>query len=152
VTDADATARALVDANAYMTLATADESGRPWATPVWFAHEAYLDFIWVSRPQARHSRNVAARPQVAIVIFDSTVPIGNGRAVYLEANAEQVPPEATEAALATFSARSLEQGGAHWSEGDVGAGAQHRLYRARHSAAYLLNERDERIPVELGPA
>jgi nitroimidazol reductase NimA-like FMN-containing flavoprotein (pyridoxamine 5'-phosphate oxidase superfamily) len=142
-------AQALIDANAYMTLATADESGVPWASPVWFAHEGYSDFIWVSRPQARHSRNIAARPQVGIVIFDSTVPIGTGRAVYLEATAEQVPPEATEAALATFSRRSLEQGGTHWSVGDVGAEARHRLYRARPVAAYLLNERDERIPVEL---
>ena len=148
--DADATARALVDANSYMTLATADASGVPWASPVWFAHAGYSDFIWVSRPDARHSRNIAARPQVGIVIFDSTVPIGTGRAVYLEATAEQVPPEVTEAALVTFSSRSLEQGGTHWSEGDVGAEARHRLYRARPTGAYLLNERDERVPVKLG--
>ena len=77
------------------------------------------------------------------------MPIGHGKAVYLEATAEQVSSEAAEAALATFSRRSLEQGGTHWSEGDVGADARRRLYRARPVAAYLLNERDERIPVEL---
>jgi predicted pyridoxine 5'-phosphate oxidase superfamily flavin-nucleotide-binding protein len=36
-------ARSIVDSNRYMTLATADESGRPWASPVWFAHAGYTE-------------------------------------------------------------------------------------------------------------
>jgi hypothetical protein len=28
--------RSVVDANRFMTLATADEHGTPWASPVWF--------------------------------------------------------------------------------------------------------------------
>ncbi|HWM22686.1 MAG TPA: pyridoxamine 5'-phosphate oxidase family protein, partial [Ilumatobacteraceae bacterium] len=59
-----AQARAILDANRYMTLATADESGVPWASPVWFASADYRAFFWVSAPGARHSRNLAARPQV----------------------------------------------------------------------------------------
>ena len=34
--DMDA-ARAIVEANRFMTLATADADGVPWASPVWFA-------------------------------------------------------------------------------------------------------------------
>ena len=30
-------ATAIVDASSYMTLATADHEGRPWASPTWFA-------------------------------------------------------------------------------------------------------------------
>ena len=30
-------ARTIIDANLYMTLGTADETGRPWASPVYFA-------------------------------------------------------------------------------------------------------------------
>ena len=48
-------ARAIIDANRYMTLATADAAGRPWPTPVYFAPVAYRELIWVSRPEARHS-------------------------------------------------------------------------------------------------
>jgi nitroimidazol reductase NimA-like FMN-containing flavoprotein (pyridoxamine 5'-phosphate oxidase superfamily) len=70
--DPELVLRAVVDANAYMTLATADADGRPWASPVWFAHEGYGEFFWVSRPDTRHSRNLVTRPSVAIVIFDST--------------------------------------------------------------------------------
>jgi pyridoxine/pyridoxamine 5'-phosphate oxidase len=67
-----------------VTLATADAEGRPWASPVWFAHEGYRDFLWVSSPEARHSRNVAVRPELALVLFDSTVAPGDAAAVYVE--------------------------------------------------------------------
>jgi nitroimidazol reductase NimA-like FMN-containing flavoprotein (pyridoxamine 5'-phosphate oxidase superfamily) len=77
-----ASARAIIDANRYMTLGTADASGAPWVSPVWYATEDYRAFLWVSDPEARHSRNVAARPLVSIVIFDSQVPVGGGQAVY----------------------------------------------------------------------
>lgn len=50
-----ATLGAIVEANAFMTLATADADGLPWATPVWFAHVDCAEFLWVSRPEARHS-------------------------------------------------------------------------------------------------
>ena len=39
--DLDAVARAVLAANRYMTLGTADEHGHPWVTPVWFAREGY---------------------------------------------------------------------------------------------------------------
>lgn len=48
--DLEAVARAIVDSNAYMTLATANEDGRPWASPVWYAHAGYREFYWVSSP------------------------------------------------------------------------------------------------------
>jgi nitroimidazol reductase NimA-like FMN-containing flavoprotein (pyridoxamine 5'-phosphate oxidase superfamily) len=60
--DLASVARDIIDSNAYMTLATADENGRPWASPVWYAAEGYAHFYWVSSPEARHSRNLAARP------------------------------------------------------------------------------------------
>jgi hypothetical protein len=36
---ANLTTRAIVDANPYLVLATADGTGRPWSSPVYFAHE-----------------------------------------------------------------------------------------------------------------
>jgi hypothetical protein len=43
----------------------------------------------VSDPEVRHSRNIAARPQVAIVIFDSHE-AGGWKAVYVLATAGEV--------------------------------------------------------------
>ena len=80
----------IIDANRYMTLATAAGDGRPWPAPVWYAHQGYSDFLWVSRPDTRHSRNLAGRPELAIVIFDSTIPAGGAQAVYVEALTQEL--------------------------------------------------------------
>ena len=91
--DLDALARGVIDANRYLTLGTTDPDLRPRVSPVYFSHAAYRRFYWVSSPAAHHSRNVAERPAVAIVIFDSTAEIGAGRAVYIDANALVIPEE-----------------------------------------------------------
>lgn len=36
--DFAAEGRAIIDANLYMTLGTADRAGRPWVSPVYYAH------------------------------------------------------------------------------------------------------------------
>jgi nitroimidazol reductase NimA-like FMN-containing flavoprotein (pyridoxamine 5'-phosphate oxidase superfamily) len=144
-------ARAIIDANAYLTLATADEAGRPWASPVWFAHDAFRELVWVSRPGARHSQNIAVRPEVGIVLFDSTVPIGTGTAVYIEAAAEAAAPADIERRVATFSKRSLAQGGVAWSADDVTGDSPFRLYLARATTHYVLDDHDQRIEVDLTP-
>jgi nitroimidazol reductase NimA-like FMN-containing flavoprotein (pyridoxamine 5'-phosphate oxidase superfamily) len=136
-------AREIVDDVTYMTIATADADGRPWASPVWFAQDGYREFIWISRPDARHSENIAARPEVSIVIFDSRVPIDTGQGVYIEATAEQLTADAEiERAMATFSERSVAQGGGEYGAADVGSAAPFRVYRATVERAYLgINDR-----------
>jgi nitroimidazol reductase NimA-like FMN-containing flavoprotein (pyridoxamine 5'-phosphate oxidase superfamily) len=148
--DLAAVVRQIVDANRYMTLATADSDGNPWASPVWFAHDGYTDFLWVSRPEARHSRNLASRPRLAIVIFDSTVPAGSGQAVYIEAVASQLDGAELQRAIAVYSRRSEAHGAGEWREADVVAPAPHRLYRARASEHFVLDPHDQRISVRLG--
>ena len=82
--------RRVIDANGYMALGTADEAGHPWVSPVWFASEDYRNFHWVSSPDAKHSWNLAAHPEVAIAIFDSSVPVGGAQAVYMKGVAEEL--------------------------------------------------------------
>jgi nitroimidazol reductase NimA-like FMN-containing flavoprotein (pyridoxamine 5'-phosphate oxidase superfamily) len=134
--------REIVDANSFMTLATADAQGTPWASPVWFAHRDYREFFWVSRPDARHSLNLAERPELAIVIFDSTVVPLQGTAVYLTATAEQV----TEG-LEVFNARSVAQGLREWTDADITPPGPFRLYRATAREQWTLGDGDRRIPV-----
>jgi pyridoxine/pyridoxamine 5'-phosphate oxidase len=142
--------RRIVDANMYMTLSTADGDGRPWASPVWYAPDGYSRFLWVSRPEARHSRNLAQRPELAIVIFDSTVPVGSAEAVYVEGVAEQVPGPELERGIATFSARSKALGAGEWTAAEVTESAPLRLYRATASAQFVLGPGDQRVAVTLG--
>ena len=82
-------ARRVIDPNQFMTIGTANGEGVPWVSPVWCAPVEYREFFWVSDPEARHSSNIAAWPQVAIVIFDSHEP-GGWKAVYISATASEV--------------------------------------------------------------
>jgi hypothetical protein len=150
VAEREAMARAIVDSNSYMTLGTADADGLPWASPVWYAPASYREFFWVSKPGARHSQNITVRPEVGIVIFDSTVPISTGKAVYMAARAAQVTTaDEIERGMSIFSRRSLEQGGREWTPDDVGATARLRLYRATASEQFVLSPEDERLPFRL---
>ena len=141
-------AREIIDANSYIVLATADDDGRPWATPVWFAHDGYHDFYWISRPGARHSGNLAVRADLGAVFFDSTVAPLKGQGVYVEATAGQVPEAELEHGIETYSARSQAQGIGPLGTEDVVGSASFRLYRARATAHYVLSSKDERIPID----
>jgi uncharacterized protein YhbP (UPF0306 family) len=142
-------AHRIIEENSYMTLATADESGRPWATPVWFAHSAADgdEFVWVSRPGTRHSENIGARPEVAIVVYDSSVPVGSAAAVYVVAVAHEVTDDERPAALAVFNDGGVADGIPAWNEADVSGPAQFRMYRARATAVFVLGEGDQRVPL-----
>jgi nitroimidazol reductase NimA-like FMN-containing flavoprotein (pyridoxamine 5'-phosphate oxidase superfamily) len=89
----DAMARRVIQNNRYLILATLDPDGRPRVSPVYYTHARYSTFYWVSSPEAHHSRNIAQRSDVEIVIFDSTAAIGKGEATYLAADARAVPDD-----------------------------------------------------------
>ena len=89
----------------YLVLGTADAEGRPWATPVFYAADGEHRVFWVSSADSRHSRNISARPAVAITIFDSHAPVGEAEAIYLEATAEPVSNDAVAAAVERLNAR-----------------------------------------------
>jgi hypothetical protein len=146
-TDLEAVARAIIDANLYMVLGTADEAGRPWVSPVYYAPAAHSEFFWVSSPEATHSRNLAARPEVSIVIFDSRVPIGTGQGVYMRAVAERPADEVR--GIQVFSRRSVEHDGDEWTLEDVQPPARLRLYRAIATEHSVLGAGDQRHPVTL---
>jgi nitroimidazol reductase NimA-like FMN-containing flavoprotein (pyridoxamine 5'-phosphate oxidase superfamily) len=153
VSDLAVVARRIVDEGRYMTLATADETGRPWASPVWYAPAGYGELFWVSLPDATHSRNIAVRPEVAIVIFDSQVAPGTGQGVYLSAVAGEVPEAEVERGIAVFVERSQAQGLSGWGRERVVGDAPHRLYRAAVSEHSVLDPSktpgDQRTTVEL---
>jgi nitroimidazol reductase NimA-like FMN-containing flavoprotein (pyridoxamine 5'-phosphate oxidase superfamily) len=145
-------ARGIVDASRYLVLATADAQGRPWSTPVYFAHVRCREFFWVSSPEAVHSRNIAVRPEVGIVVFDSSVEIGTGQGVYVSAVAAEIV-EGAEEALEVFSRRSLLHGGRVWTLDDVRGDSGMRLYRAVAGAHSMLakdGRPDHRVPVDPG--
>jgi uncharacterized protein YhbP (UPF0306 family) len=150
LTDADlealaAQARRIVSANKYLTLSTADAGGRPWVTPVYFTPDGDRRYLWVSSPEARHSRNIADRAEVAFTIFDSTVPFGGAEAVYCAARAGRVPDDELEQAAAVFAARFDEL--AEYTADEFRDPAELWLYQAVVSeTSVLLRGGDPRNP------
>jgi hypothetical protein len=146
------TVRDIIEANLYMVLATADAAGRPWSSPVYFAHIGFTEFYWVSSPEVTHSRNIAVRPEVGIAVFDSHAEIGTGQGVYMSAAATLLEGGETARGIEAFSRRSVAHGGHAWASGDVRPGAGLRLYRATADSYSILakdGQPDHRIGVPL---
>ena len=149
---ASQTVRDIIDANRYLVLATADEAGRPWSSPVYFAHIDFAEFFWVSSPDVTHSRNIAVRPEVGIVVFDSQVAIGAGQGVYMPAVAKLLEGGETARGIEAYSRRSVAHGGLELTSEDIRPGAGLRLYRATADSHWILandGRPDHRIPVPL---
>ena len=132
-----------------MVVSTADPSGQPWASPVYFAHRDYRDFFWISQPDATHSENLRERREVGIAIFDSSQPLGKGEGVFVLGVARELPAHETAEGIEIFSKRSVSHGGEEISAEDVSPPARHRLYQATAEAIYVLDDHDHRVEVSL---
>jgi len=143
----------IIEASQYLVLATADAAGRPWSSPVYFAHIGFAEFFWVSSPDVTHSRNIAVRSEVGIAVFDSHAAIGTGQGAYMSATAKLLEGDAeTARGIEAFSRRSVTHGGREWTTEDIGPGTGMRLYRAIADSHWILAKDgtpDHRIPAPL---
>lgn len=145
-----AVAKEVVDTNLYMTLGTADESGAPWVSPVYYvAAGSYREFYWASKTGTAHSRNLAVRPGMSIVIFDSRVPVYQGRAVFLKATGEELSGADLTTGIEVYNGPSASRGVPPLDREDVEGDAVYRLYRATVSEHFTLDPagHDLRVPV-----
>ncbi len=150
MTDNNAHARGILEATSYVVLATADDSGRPWATPVWFAADALDRLYWLSWPGSRHSVLIEQRPEIALTVFDSTVVPHTGTAFYATALARRCADEELDEALRIFNRRSLAEGLDELTRPRVTGETRLRLYAAEITEAWVLDqdaEVDQRAPV-----
>ena len=141
--DLSARARSVIDETKYMALGTADESGHPWVSPVWFACEDHRHFHWVSAHDTRHSGNLVARPEVALAIYDSSVAVGAAGAVYISGTAKELTGDELERGLEIFDRQSRTNDGPGGELSDVQPPSPHRLYRATaEEYSILIRGRD----------
>jgi hypothetical protein len=129
-------ARRVIDANLYMTVATVDPGGAPRLSPVYYTPARYTDLYWVSSPEAHHSRNLLERPEVEIVIFDSSVAVGHAEAVYISARAREIPED--ELAAVVGEAFQQRGGARRFAPEDLAGEADLRLYVASATSWEVL--------------
>jgi predicted pyridoxine 5'-phosphate oxidase superfamily flavin-nucleotide-binding protein len=158
MTDLADEARRIIDATKYMALGTADETGHPWVSPVWFATDDRRHFHWVSGHETRHSRNLEARQEVAIAIYDPSVAVGDAGGVYISGTAKELTGAELEEGIEIFGRLSRTNAGRDWTLADVQLPAPHRLYRATAVEYYVVVRDadsesgrgvDHRVPVTL---
>lgn len=89
--DLDALAREIIAKNQYMTIASSDEQGNAWASPVAYVYDEDFNFYWVSVPGSLHQKNIKNKPKVSIAIFDSHQLWGEGVGVQMEVNVSEIP-------------------------------------------------------------
>lgn len=141
-------ARTIIASNSYLTLGTSDVNGYPWTAPVYFAAGSVREYYWESATDARHSRNLVERPQVSIVIFDSTVAPYHGRAVYGVGVAKELSGSDLDRALEIYP-RQADRGATPVVPEEVSGAAPYRLYRAIASDLWVLCPREPRQPCPL---
>ena len=141
--DASRKARRLIEATPHLTLATADASGKPWSSPVYFAHDQAFALYWVSFKQTVHSANIRVRPQVGISLLGEP-PDHEGEGVYFDAVAAELHDlTEVERAIEVRRTRPQDRKFAVTSPGDVLGDAAWRIYRAVPVAAYTYHDAAE---------
>lgn len=134
-------AKQIIAENIYMTIATASTDGKPWVSPVFFAFNEQYNLCWVSNKDSQHSTLIRNNPQVAIVIFNSKAPEGEGDGVYFQAKVEELSDEnEINQAMEVLNKRVTKDEFRVKRIGEVTNGGAWRIYRATPTKVYKLTE------------
>jgi nitroimidazol reductase NimA-like FMN-containing flavoprotein (pyridoxamine 5'-phosphate oxidase superfamily) len=137
---ANPTARDILTSNLYATIATVDDMGNPWNTPVFYAVDDDSNIYWSSHPESVHSLNIERNHKVFIVVYNSKAGEGEGVGVYIQASADIVEDhEAIRSALALLGARRAKPF-LHMDK--FLPGGPQRIYRATPLEAWI-NDADK---------
>ena len=154
--DLDAMARDVLDSVRYIVLGTVDEDGQTRTSPVFFTPHAYEHLYWVSHPDSHHSRNLHRDSRLSGVVFDSTVPPVETRAVYVTGTAREIPEDELEQHL-PVAFDPERRGGRRFGPEEVAGDGDLRLWvlnvdswevHIRGGHPTLGTGRDRRVPVD----
>jgi uncharacterized protein YhbP (UPF0306 family) len=121
-------AERLLDASTLCSIATVTPRGRAHVNTAYFAWTPELDVVWLSDPQAQHSRNIRANGSVAVAVYDSAQTWGKpDRGIQLFGTARE-----DDGADAPYAARFPD-----YRRSDLGA---YRLYVVRAQRLKLFDE------------
>lgn len=74
----------------YATVATTSTDSKPHNSPLRFVYDENVNIYWFSDKESQHSKNIRENNAAYIVIYDSTVPEGQGKGVYIEATVQEL--------------------------------------------------------------
>ncbi len=91
----NASARSIIDGIKYISVASVNENGEPWNTPVARYHfDNDYTLYWASWTDNQHSKNIRSNGKAFIVVYDSTPADGEpSQGVYIKAQATEITDE-----------------------------------------------------------
>lgn len=95
--------RAILDSNLVGSIATLNEDGSPWVTPVHIVADEDTVY-WFSKETVQHSLNVAHDARVSLTLFSPDLSRGP-KGVYVQGKAERLDVEATTEAKKLLEAK-----------------------------------------------
>jgi uncharacterized protein YhbP (UPF0306 family) len=128
-------ARRLVNASTLCAISTVSDDGRAHINTAYFAFSASFDIIWLSAPEAHHSRNLRRRPSVAIAVYDSAQKWGGSdRGIQIFGSARELTGRSAREAERIYGQRFRS-----YARNDPTA---YRFYRLRPARLKLFHERE----------
>jgi uncharacterized protein YhbP (UPF0306 family) len=126
-------ARRLLGASTLCAIATVDRDGSSHINTAYFAFTPELEVIWLSDPQAQHSRNVRTRKTVAIAVYDAGQVWGkHDSGIQLFGSARELRGADAEDAEAVYGSRFREYDRAQFGD--------YRLYLFHPARVKLFDE------------
>lgn len=95
--------RAIFDANLVGAIATVNEDGSPWVSPLHIVTDERAVY-WFSTEDKQHSLNVERDPRVSLTLFSSDLSRGP-KGVYINGNADKLDVAATTEAKKLLEAK-----------------------------------------------
>lgn len=96
-------AQAILDDNIVGAIATINEDGSPWATPVHVVPDGEVVY-WFSKETTQHSLNIIRDPRVSLTLFSSDLSKGP-KGVYINGQADKLDVDATTEAKKLLEAK-----------------------------------------------
>jgi uncharacterized protein YhbP (UPF0306 family) len=124
--------RRLLDESTLCAIATVSPGARAHVNTAYFAWGPAFDVVWLSAPEARHSRNIRANPSAAVAVYRSTQTWGDSdRGIQLFGAARELRGRDARMAERLYAARFKAY------DADLDA---YRFYRLRPRRIKLFDE------------
>ncbi|MDE1823486.1 MAG: pyridoxamine 5'-phosphate oxidase family protein [Candidatus Micrarchaeota archaeon] len=147
-------AKDIIGKNMYLVLATSGKDGKPWACPVFFAHDQDYNFYFMSATDSLHVKNINENDNVGIVIFDSNVPVGNSDEVQAAGHASVVEKDDIKRVIGIYSKKLYPKSPMPPTERyrpeDYTGASEFRFYKIKTEKVFTAGP-DRRVEVDLKP-
>jgi uncharacterized protein YhbP (UPF0306 family) len=151
-------AKEIIENNQYVTIATTNEKGKPWISPVAYTLDNDYNLYFISMPTSKHGKNIEVNNNIAAAIFDSQQLWGDGIGLQIEAKVEIVKLKDIPRAIKLYAFRKYPYGGLntekamHFAKSMVLDGKKYKIYKITPKTVYMNDpnaDTDVRVKIKL---